>query len=306
MTRSPPSRGEQSPRTTDEPSAETRTSRSASGRQGEPKRDPASVLARSSFNAGVLLLPRDLQTDARRLYYLLRTIDDLVDEGDEGASDRVAAIEAWSREEECDSPETQALVELSTRYPLPRTAFADFCRGMRLDLEDAEMRTEVELERYCEYAGGTVGLMLTALLGAERPEAGGRMVTLGTAMQRTNILRDIDEDLERDRIYIATSTIERFGFPHPGQREQLMRDQIARADALFAEGFEAIPMLSRGRRAMGISALFYREILRQIEREGFGRKRGRVQVPSWRKKMLITRYPTEGLQQKANAPKGVG
>jgi 15-cis-phytoene synthase len=254
------------------------------------RRDPAAVLAASSFNAGVLLLPRFLQADARRLYYLLRTIDDLVDEGDPRAGGRVAALEEWAAGGHTDSPEARTLTELSRRHPLEPQAFADFCQGMRADLEERPMNTEDELERYCEQAGGTVGLMLAGLLGTTHPSAGAKMVKLGTAMQRTNILRDIDEDLTRGRVYIASSTIERFGFPHPGQREALLRDQIARADALFAEGMTAIALLIHGRRAMGLSGVLYREILRQIEREGFGRKAGRASVPGWRKQILIAGY----------------
>lgn len=255
-----------------------------------PRRDPASVLATSSFSAGVLLLPRELQADARSLYYLLRTIDDLVDERVPYASERVEALEAWASGSPAASPETNTLAELSTRYPMPRQALADFCKGMRLDLEEAEIKTETDLERYCEYAGGTVGVMLTALLGATNPAAERKMLVLGTAMQRTNIIRDIDEDLERGRVYIASSTIAHYGFPHPGRREQLLRDQIMRADQLFAEGLEAIPMLRRGARAMGISAELYREILRQVEREGFGRSPGRVRIPNWRKQLVVSRY----------------
>ncbi len=252
------------------------------------------MLAGSSFSAGMLLLPRELQTDAQQLYYVLRTIDDLVDEEASQAEERVTALEAWASDAEVASPEARTLQNLAERYPLPREAFTDFCKGMRMDLEAAEMKSEADLERYCEYAGGTVGVMLTALLGARHSDAAGKMLLLGTAMQRTNILRDIDEDLERGRVYIATNTIERFGFPHPGRREALLRDQIRRADRLFARGLPAIPMLRFGRRAMGISALLYREILRQIEREGFGRKSGRVSVPAWRKRLLIARYrPTE-------------
>jgi 15-cis-phytoene synthase len=261
-----------------------------SGGSDNARRNPASVLAGSSFNAGVLLLPRALQDDARRLYYLLRTIDDLVDEADPRARERVEALEHWAEGGQSDSPEAKTLTELCRRYPLCPRAFSDFCKGMRADLEDRVMETEADLERYCEYAGGTVGLMLAGLLGTSDPSAGAKMVKLGTAMQRTNILRDIDEDLTRGRVYIAASTIERFGFPHPGKREALLRDQIERADALFAEGMTAIPLLRNGRRAMGLSGILYREILRQIEREGFGRKAGRASVPSRRKRVLIAGY----------------
>jgi len=263
----------------------------ASGQTGQARRDPASVLAASTFSAGLLLLPRSLQADARSLYYLLRTLDDLVDEDDPRAGERVEAVESWARGEDTfDTAEVRTLVDLSRRYPLSRQAFADFCKGMRVDLTGVAMETEADLERYCEYVAGTVAIMLAGLLGTIHPDGVAKMAVLGRAMQRTNILRDIDEDLARGRVYIAASTIERFGFPYPGQREELLRDQITRADALFAEGLTAIPLLREGRRAMGISGVLYREILRQIERDGFGRRTGRAKVPNWRKQRLIARY----------------
>ena len=85
------------------------------------------------------------------------------------------------------------------------------------------------------------------------------------------------------------AAIERFGFPTPGAREELLRDQIARADALYEEGLPAIALLARGREAMALSAALYREILREIERQGFGREPGRVVVPLERRQMLADR-----------------
>ena len=250
-------------------------------------RDPAAVLAASSFSAGIALLPKRLQKDARQLYHLLRTIDDLVDENDPQAAARVDAIECWANGEKSETPEIIILSELSSRYPLSREAFSDFCEGMRHDLAGTAIATEPDLERYCHQVGGTVGIMLTGLLGVSHPDAGWMMDKLGTAMQRTNILRDIDEDHANGRLYIAATTIERFGAPTPGAREALLRDQIARADVLYEEGLGAIPLLEHGQRAMALATVLYREILRQIERGGFGRTSGRTSVPSWRKRELI-------------------
>ena len=261
-----------------------------SGGPAGPGRDPALVLASSTFNSGIILLPPELQADARRLYYLLRTIDDLVDENDPQAESRVEAIERWAQGLESDSPEIATLIGLSTRYPLPSQAFIDFCKGMRQDLERTTIETEEDLELYCQYVGGAVGVMLATLLGTSDPAAEELMALLGTAMQRTNILRDIDEDLAHGRLYIARSTIERFGFPAPGSREKLIRDQIARADSLYEQGFAAMPLLSNGRLAMELAATLYREILRQIEREGFGRRAGRAMVPAWRRRMLTAEH----------------
>jgi phytoene synthase len=161
---------------------------------------------------------------------------------------------------------------------------------MRHDLAGAAIETEDDLRLYCQQVGGTVGDMLTSLFGTSDPDGVAKMSTLGIAMQWTNILRDIDEDLARGRVYIARTTIERFGLPRPGTRHDLLRDQISRVDAFYEEGLGVLPLLSRGSQAMGLSVALYREILRQIEREGYGRTPEPVVVPAWRKRLLIAEY----------------
>jgi phytoene synthase len=266
----------------------TRSPASIRGQAG-PHRDPAAVLAASTFSAGLLLLPDQLQTDAKHLYYMLRTLDDLVDENDPDAEQRVEAVERWAKGTHTDTPETHTLTRLSQRYALPSNALIEFCQGMRHDLQGKEIETEDDLELYCQRVAGTVGIMLATLLGTTHPDGEEKMATLGRAMQRTNILRDIDEDLSHDRTYIARTTIERFGPPIPGAREDLLRDQIHRADALYEDGIAAVPLLRHGSEAMALSTTLYREILRQIERDGFGRKPGRATVPAWRKSQIATR-----------------
>lgn len=250
-----------------------------------------SIPVPSTFDPGIRLLPRDARADARSLYHLLRTVDDLVDEHDPRAPYRVGAIERWAHREQADTtPETRTLADLSRRYPLPPQAVIEFCQGMHHDLTGAVIETEDDLERYCQRVGGAIGVILARLLGTSHPECEQKMAILGRAFQRTNILRDIDEDHAHGRLYIARSTIARFGPPSPGAREALLRDQIARADKLYEEGLDAIPLLSRGRRAMALSTALYREILRQIEREGYGRIPGRVAVPRWRTRLLTAKH----------------
>jgi phytoene synthase len=265
----------------------TRSPTSIRGQAG-PRRDPAAVLATSTFSAGLLLLPHQIQTDAKHLYYMLRTLDDLVDENDPRAEQRVEAVERWAKGAQADTPETRTLARLSRRYALPSDALIEFCQGMRHDLQSKQIETEADLELYCQRVAGTVGIMLATLLGTTHPDGEEKMATLGRAMQRTNILRDIDEDLSHDRTYIARTTIARFGAPIPGAREDLLRDQIHRADALYEDGIGAIPLLRHGSEAMALSTALYREILRQIERDGFGRKPGRATVPTWRKRLIAT------------------
>jgi phytoene synthase len=106
------------------------------------------------------------------------------------------------------------------------------------------------------------------------------------AMQRTNILRDIDEDLAAGRVYLAGDTVARFGDLRPGGRRALLRDQIARADALYDVGLAGVPLLRTGGRAVAAAGWMYREILRQIERDGYGAQAGRA-VVSRRRKLLV-------------------
>ena len=243
-----------------------------------------------TFALACRLLPRDVRDDVYLLYLVFRTLDDLVDDGRPEASERVSAVERWAAGEPVDSPETSILADLATRHDLPRDALLDFCAGMRDDLEGTVYETEADVDRYCYRVAGTVGVVMTSILGAHdleraRPAA----AALGMAMQRTNILRDIDEDVENGRVYFARETLDRFGSLEPGRRESLLRDQIRRADALYDQGIAGIGELRRGRRAIAAAADMYREILRQIEREGYGAAEGRVVVTRPRRLLIAAR-----------------
>jgi 15-cis-phytoene synthase len=258
--------------------------------------DGALAADESTFAPAMRLLGGQTKADVRTLYGVLRTIDDLVDDDDPRAPERVEALERWARGWAPDSPEAHALAELAQRHPLPHEQLGEFCRGMRHDIARATIADEADFDRYCQQAGGSVGIVLAVLLGATGPQeadAKRGMAALGRAMQVTNILRDIDDDLATRRVYISQTAIERFGFPAPGAREELLRDHIARADALYEEGLPAIGLLARGREAMALSAALYREILREIERQGFGRKPGRVVVPLERREALASRHQLE-------------
>lgn len=263
--------------------------------------DPVLLEARATtrrvartFALACRLLPRRVRDDVYRLYLVFRTLDDLVDEGHAAEADAaLGAVERWCASGVVSSRESEVLADLATRHDLPRDALVDFCRGMRDDLAGRPVRTEAELERYCYCVAGTVGVVMASVLGVREgreAEAREAAAALGKAMQRTNILRDIDEDLARGRVYLAAETVERFGSLAPGEREALLRDQIARADALYDQGCEGVALLASGRRAIAAAASMYREILRQIEREGYGAAGpGRAVVPRRRKLVVAAR-----------------
>lgn len=241
-----------------------------------------------TFAIACRLLPREVRDDVYLLYLVFRTLDDLVDDGRPEASARIGGVESWCRGGEPETTEARILEDLAARYPVPRDAVADFCLGMRDDLAHEPLRTEADLDTYCYRVAGTVGVVMGAVLGTDGDPAEARQAAaaLGAAMQRTNILRDIDEDRSIGRCYLAEETLRRFGPPDPGAREALLRDQIARADALYEQGVGGIVLLRSGGRAIRAAAAMYREILRQIERDGYGARPGRA-VVSRRRKLAI-------------------
>lgn len=230
------------------------------------------------------LLSRDIRDDVHLLYLVLRTLDDVVDERRPEAEAVVGAVEQWVAGGAPTSREARILEAIEARHGIERSVVGDFCAGMRDDLSRRIIQTEADLDEYCYRVAGTVGLLMTSLLGSDDPEAARQpAIALGQAMQRTNILRDIDEDAGNGRVYLARETIERFGSPAPGHRAELLRDQIARADALYDEGIAGIAQLRSGGVAIAAAAGMYRQILREIEREGLGQRPGRAVVPLRRK-----------------------
>jgi 15-cis-phytoene synthase len=268
-----------------------------------------------TFALAARLLPRDVRDDVDLLYLVLRTLDDLVDL--EGARDggppavdaeaRLAAVEAWARgaaaaptPAEAPTPavatrETRILADLARRHPaLPRDAVADFMTGMRQDLAGPRIATEGDLDVYCYRVAGTVGRLMAAILGGVGPEADTAARSLGNAMQRTNIIRDVDEDLASGRIYLPADALARHGITPAtlvtADRRALLADAIARADAAYTAGVAGIPRLRHGRRSIRAAADLYREILRQVERDGLGARRPhRAVVPRARKAWLVLR-----------------
>jgi len=148
------------------------------------------------------------------------------------------------------------------------------------------MESDADLDLYCYQVAGTVGRLMAALLGVRASDAAvadRAARALGAAMQRTNILRDIDEDLANGRVYLPASALRRVGLDptatsgptslRDGDRRALYSAEIARADAAYEVGAAGIRHLQNGGRSIRVAANLYREILRQIERDGFGVRR---------------------------------
>ena len=250
-----------------------------------------------SFALAARFLPRDVRDDINLLYLALRRLDDLVDlEAPSGsaqradAQQRLAAIRTWLNTgavAEAGGDELAIFVDLQRRTPaLPTDAIGAFLDGMESDLAGPVMESDADLDLYCYQVAGTVGRLMAALLGVrggDDAQADRAARALGAAMQRTNILRDIDEDLANGRVYLPATSLRRVGLDpaaasgptslRDGDRRALYMAEIARADAEYEVGVAGIRHLLNGGRSIRVAGHLYREILRQIERDGFGVRR---------------------------------
>jgi len=278
-----------------------------------------------SFSLAARLLPNQIRNDVELLYLVLRTLDDLVDvdvraggSTRDAAEQRIAAIEAWASRDEIGasaggaaevSRELLILDDLARRHPdLPRDAVHDFLAGMRADLAGPQIETDQDAAHYCYQVAGTVGRLMASMLGVvpgHEREADRAARALGAAMQRTNILRDIDEDLANGRVYLSAASLRAHNIDpaaasgstslRDADRGELLRDEIARADAEYDEGLNGIRYLTHCGRSIRSAALLYREILRQIERDGYGARRPhRPVVGRARKATLLARAAIGG------------
>ena len=250
-----------------------------------------------SFALAARFLPRDVRDDINLLYLALRRLDDLVDlEAPSGsaqradAQQRLAAIRTWINTgaiADAGGDELAIFVDLQRRTPaLPTDAIGAFLDGMESDLAGPVMESDADLDLYCYQVAGTVGRLMAALLGVrggDDAQADHAARALGAAMQRTNILRDIDEDLANGRVYLPATSLRRVGLDpaaasgptslRDGDRRALYMAEIARADAEYEVGVAGIRHLLNGGRSIRVAGHLYREILRQIERDGFGVRR---------------------------------
>ena len=167
--------------------------------------------AGSSFYLGMRILPADRRAAMFAIYAFCRAVDDIAD-GDAPDADKRAALEAWRRtidalyDPAAPAPRdmtARALAPAIRAYGLAREDFHAVVDGMEMDI-GAGMRapTRQRLELYCNRVAGAVGLLSIRVFGDAGPAARGFAVALGSALQLTNILRDVAEDSRMGRLYL--------------------------------------------------------------------------------------------------------
>jgi phytoene synthase len=259
-----------------------------------------------SYYLATRFFPEDLQLATYALYAFFRIPDEIVDAAGADPAKARADLLAWkSRWSDAyaglptDDPVMRAAAAVCRAYAIPFEYTESFLEAMLQDTVKDRYATYAELESYMYGSAAVVGLMMTHVIGHADVAAFAYARRLGEAMQLTNFLRDIREDLEtRGRIYLPQDELARFGITEAQLRggrsnrawKQFMKFQIARADELYAKAEIGIPMLDvRGRRAVRIASRLYQQILRQIERQRYDVFAGRAVVPMWRKWLILAK-----------------
>ncbi len=194
------------------------------------------------------------------------------------------------------NPVFAALQDSSAEFGIPSRYYEDVIEGVEMDLVKTRFHDFGELRDYCYHVASTVGLICIEVFGYDDPRAKDYAIDLGLAMQLTNILRDIKEDAERDRIYIPLDEMARFEYTEQelmrgvvnDSFRALMKFQAERARAYFGSGKNLMPLLHPESRACP-SALHgvYSALLNRIEDSGFNVFERRIGL-SKREKLLIT------------------
>ncbi|MBZ4415463.1 phytoene/squalene synthase family protein [Myxococcus sp. RHSTA-1-4] len=197
-----------------------------------------------------------------------------------------------------DAGEFAALKHTVRHYRIPEQPFQDLISGMEMDLTKSRYHTWEELDLYCYRVAGVVGLMLTPVLGCSDAEAARPAADLGRAMQLTNILRDVREDLERGRVYLPSEELAAFGLSEEDlQRGKVderwrafMRFQVDRARAYYARAAAGVHYLTGfgSQRMVRLMGAIYGDILRDIEARDYDVFSGRAHTTTRRKLALAT------------------
>ena len=207
-----------------------------------------------NFSVGFRFLPAVKRRAVYAAYAFCRVADDIADEGSDDIDRRLASLDEWQRELDAayeqrpTQPITIALADALQHFAIPKSAFIALIDGCRQDMVKTRYETFAELLHYCELVATSISDISLAIFGyrSERALEYGR--SLSTALQLTNVTRDIGDDVTRDRIYIPAEDLRQFGVTEREIRERAENDrvrkliefQIARAERYF---HDAEPLL---------------------------------------------------------------
>jgi len=248
----------------------------------------------TSFSYSFLVLPAAERNAVIAVWELCRAVDDAVDEEPDPARASTRVGEWRAEVGRLFGPDALATAQgrrlrpFVERFQLSREPFDQLIEGVEMDLHRTRYETFDELVEYCRRVASAVGVMCVEIFGCRGPEAREYALHLGLALQVTNIIRDVREDLSRGRVYLPQADLRRFGCTEAALAEgrvtepvrRLLAFECARAREHYARAADVIPQpCARRLVAAEIMGGIYFEILQRIERRGYDVFAERVRVP---------------------------
>jgi presqualene diphosphate synthase len=262
--------------------------------------------AGTSFYWAMRLLPSDRRHGMYAVYAFCREVDDIADDLGTPPDEKQRALTAWHDEIDAiyaGRPRhvvARALSEPVARYALRRQDFHAVIDGMEMDAAtDIRAPELATLDLYCGRVAGAVGHLSVHVFGDSSADAHAVADSLGRALQLTNILRDLDEDAQRGRLYLPSEVLERHGIRSTEPLEVLRhpalpaacRDLASLAEAHFARAEQAMARCSRrAMRPAAVMRAFYRAMLEALLRSEWRDPAQRVSLSKPQKLWLVLRH----------------
>lgn len=256
-----------------------------------------------SFYFASQQLPLEQRNGVGALYAFCRLVDDIVDESNKRREDINAILDQMkvnvsklAQGENSDNAILYAFGDTLRKYNIPIEYVFDLIEGVRMDLSKKEYNTNQELYLYCYCVASTVGLMMIYIfMRNPTPSVLARAADLGLAMQLTNILRDVKEDMGKGRIYLPAETRKLYNVSKEDilsnnlteNFKNLLRYEIERTKGIYkiAElGIKELP--KEVRTTILLASRVYGDILNQIKRNGYQILTRRAIVSKKRKIMI--------------------
>jgi 15-cis-phytoene synthase len=265
-----------------------------------------------NFSWGIRLLPAPKRRALSAVYAVARRIDDIGD-GNLPAPEKLrelalARAGSTAPSEHLGDPVFLALDDAARRLPIPLDAFGELVDGCEMDVTGRSYDDLDQLVEYCRCVAGSIGRLSLGVFDPRSAGAGAAELAdaLGVALQLTNILRDIREDLGNGRVYLPKRDLDLFGVtlttlpdgtldPQDGALAELIRFEAARAWGWYDRGLRLLDVLDR-RSAACCAAMagIYRELLGRIAADPGIVMRGRASLPARDKLRVAARSLVRG------------
>ena len=257
----------------------------------------------TTYYWSTLVLPPEKRPHVHALYGFARYADDIVDDlGPVPIAERAQALASFGERFFADltagsseDPVLKAVVNTVRTLEIDPDCFRRFLRSMTMDLTVERYETWNDLLDYMDGSAAVIGEMMLPVLEPMYPEALPHARDLGNAFQLTNFLRDVNEDLDRGRVYLPQEDVRRFGVRMEERRctpefVELMKFEIARCRGLYDSADKGLAMLpNRSRKAITAARRLYSRILDKIEERNYDVFSGRASVSTASKAVMVVR-----------------